>query len=129
MRQQNVGHLLLLKNRFGKCIGASHPNLQEGTSKLIHHATVNHARKVRIEDFDCIEAISVECNPKCGSCKCGKCSLDGKDFTLREEREFILIEKGLEWKENHWIASYPWIKDPGCLPNNYDLAEKNALQA
>ena len=83
MRQQSVGHLLLLKNRFGKCIGGSHPNLQEGTSKLIQYATVNRAR-----------------------------------------RKFNLIEKGLEWKGDHWFALYPWIKDPGSLPNNYNLAEK-----
>ena len=83
VKQQSVGHLLLLKNRFGKCIGGSHPNLQEGTSKLIQYATVNRAR-----------------------------------------RKFNLIEKGLEWKGDHWFALYPWIKDPGSLPNNYNLAEK-----
>ena len=79
---------------------------------------------MRIEDFYCIEAMSVECNPKCSNCKSGKCPLGGKDFTLQEDRKFNLIEKGLEWKKDHWIAQYPWIKDPGCLPNNYNLTEK-----
>ena len=83
---------------------------------MIQYATVNHARKVRIEDFYNIEAMGIECNPKCGGCKCGKCQLGGKNFTL-----INLIEKGLEWKGDHWIASYPWIKDPGCLPENYNL--------
>ena len=124
VREQNVGHLLLLKNCFGKCIGGSHPNLQEGTSRLIQYATVNHARKMRIEEFYSIEAMSIECNPKCGGCKSGKCLLSGKDFTLNEEREFNLIEKGFEWKGDHWVTSYPWIKDPNCLPSNYNLAEK-----
>ena len=27
-------------------------------------------------------------------------------------------------KRDHWVASYPWIKDPGYLLNNYNLAEK-----
>ena len=96
VRQQSVGHLLLPKTRFGKCIGGSHPNPQEGTSKLMQYATVNHARKVRIEDFYSIEAMGVECNPKCGGCKCGKYPLGGKGFTLKEERELNLIEKALE---------------------------------
>ena len=68
--------------------------------------------------------MSVECNPKCGGCKYRKCPLGGKYFTLKEEREFNLIEKGLKWKGDHWVASYPWINGPGCLPNNYNLAEK-----
>ena len=61
-------HLLLLKNRFGKCIGGPHPNLQEGTSKLIQYATVNHTRKMEIKDSYSIEAMAIECNPKCGGC-------------------------------------------------------------
>ena len=48
--------------------------------------------------------MDVECNPKFGGCKCGKSSLGGKDSTLREEGEFNLIEKVLEWKEDHWFA-------------------------
>ena len=86
---------------------------------MIQYATVNHARKVRIEDFYSIEAMGIECNHKCGGCKCRKCQLGGKIFTL-----INVIEKGLEWKGDHWVASHPWIKDPGCLPENYNLAEK-----
>ena len=56
VRQQSIGHLLLLKNHFGKYISSSHSNRQEGTSKLVQYETVNHARKVGIEDFYSIEA-------------------------------------------------------------------------
>ena len=35
VRQQSIGHLLLLKNHFGKYISSSHSNRQEGTSKLV----------------------------------------------------------------------------------------------
>ena len=28
-REQNVGHLILLKNRFGRCVGGTHPLLKE----------------------------------------------------------------------------------------------------
>ena len=27
-REQNVGHLILLKNRFGRCVGGTHPLLK-----------------------------------------------------------------------------------------------------
>ena len=57
VKQQSVGHLLLLKNHFGKCIGGSHPNLQEGTSKLIQYATVNRARR----KFNLIGVIGLHC--------------------------------------------------------------------
>ncbi len=29
----------------------------------------------------------------------------------------IMIEKGLKYEENHWISSYPWIRDPHDLLN------------
>ena len=32
--EQSVGNLLLLGNRFGKCLGGSHPLLKEGTKNL-----------------------------------------------------------------------------------------------
>ena len=85
----------------------------------MQYPIVNHARKMKIEDFYSIEAMGEEYNPKCGDYKYGKYPLGGKDFTLKEERELNLIEKALEWKGDHWAASYP-----GCLPNNYNLAEK-----
>ena len=35
VQQQSLGHLLLFKSYFGKCIGGLHPNLQKINSKLV----------------------------------------------------------------------------------------------
>ena len=75
---------------------------------------------VKIEDFYNIENLGINCTPRCGGCKCGKCAPGSNNYTLKEERELKLIEKGLQYDEQDscWIAEYPWIKDPYLLPNN-----------
>ena len=54
----------------------------------------------------------MECTPRCGGCKCGKCLHGAKDYSLKEEKELHLIENSLEFDETEgrWIAAYPWIK-------------------
>ena len=80
--------------------------------------------KVNIEDFCTIKALGVQCKPRCGGCKCGKCSLGAKDYTIQEERELELIERNLTFnsEDNTWTAEYPWIKDPNDLPDNRKVA-------
>ena len=56
--------------------------------------------------------------PRCGKCGCGHCPQGGKDFTLKEEREFKLMEDGLKFENSYFTAVYPWIKDPNKLPDN-----------
>ena len=73
--EQISGHLLLLKNRFGRCIGGTHPFVKETTKNhMLNHINVNTAI-VRVEDFYNIENLGIGCSPRCGRCKCGKCSL------------------------------------------------------
>ena len=125
-REQNIGHLVLLKNRFGRCVGGTHPLLKEVyMTHNLRNAKVNTiVGKVNIEDFYTIEALGVQCKPKCGGCKCGKCSLGAKDYTIQEERELELIERNLTFnsEDNKWTAEYPWIKDPNDLPDNRKVA-------
>ena len=71
-RTQNVGHLLLLQNRFGRCIGGTHPSIKE-----LSYARVQHV--IKVEDFYKIENLGVECVPRCGSCKCGHCPVGSKN--------------------------------------------------
>ena len=80
--------------------------------------------KVNIEDFYNIETLGVQCKPKCGGCKYGKCSLGAKDYTIKEERELELIERNLTFNsdDSTWTVEYPWIKDPNDLPNNRKVA-------
>ena len=48
-----------------------------------------------------------KCNPRCGSCRCGKCPIGGKQYTLKQERELDQIEEGLTYINDHWEAKYP----------------------
>ena len=119
--EQRSGHLLLLKNRFGRCLGGTHTILQQtDTEYVLQNARVHHLSGVKVEDFFSIENLGVECTPRCGGCRCGKCPLGTKDYSLKEEKELQLIENSLEFDEteDRWIAAYRWIKDPADLPNN-----------
>lgn len=120
VKERNVEHLMLLKNRFGRCIGGTHPSIREKNHKSAFDACANHLKAVKIDDFYNIERLGVSCTPRCGGCKCGKCAPGTSDYTLKEERELHLIEKGLEFNEQEkcWIAEYPWIRDPHDLPDN-----------
>ena len=112
--QNRSGHLLLLKNRFGFCIGGTHPAIEENAECFKYNvAHVNHVRGIELSDFYKIENLGVECTPRCGGCKCGKCPPGSKNYTLKEEKELNLIENNLEYNshENLWITTYPWIKD------------------
>ena len=121
-RIKSSGHLLVMENRFGKCLGGSHAVLIEKTQKLVKHVVIHHAKNIEIEKFFDIEGLGIECSPKCGSCRCGKCPLGGKDYTIKEEKELELIERGLIRKPKHWEVQYPWIKDPNTLADNYHIA-------
>ena len=91
---------------------------------LIQHPTVHLKTRVSIESFFDTEALGVECTPKCGSCRCGRCPIGGKSYTLKEQRELRLIEEGLKHKDDHRGAQYPWIRDPKQLPDNKEFASR-----
>ena len=122
-RAQNVGHLLLLQNRFGLCIGGTHPSIKDDIKKHdLSYARVQHV--IKVEDFYQIENLGVECVPRCGSCKCGHCAVGSKNYSIKEEKELELIEKNMKFdaQDNRWLAEYPWIKDPADLPDNRRVA-------
>ena len=45
-----------------------------------------------------------------------------KTTTSRRNKSSKLIENNLVYKEDHWEAQYPWIRDPNNLPDNYTAA-------
>ena len=58
--EQSSGHLVLLRNRFGRCIGGTHPTIREkSTSQQLHQIKVNTAI-ARIEDFYNIENLGID---------------------------------------------------------------------
>ena len=123
-KREELGHLLIMENRFGFIIAGSHPRLREKTIKLVKHAAVVLHASIRIEEFYSIEALGVACTPKCGGCICGKCQAGGKNMTLLEEKEHDMIKEGLIFDESakRWMARYPWICRPDCLPANKQFA-------
>ena len=90
-------------------------------------SVVNCFQVTTANDFFSIESMGVECNPKCGNCLCRTCPIGGKSYTLKEERELNIIKENLVFKNDHWVATYPWKRSPKSLPDNYDYAMK-ALQ-
>ena len=67
-QEQGNGHLLVLKNQFGRCLEGSHYLLQEKT-RCVHQVSVNN---VSLSRFLEIESMGIETKPLCGNCRCGK---------------------------------------------------------
>ena len=133
---KTAGSLQLMKGRFGFCVRGDQGPIEDSENCL--NGFVHHVQGTRIDDFVIkprvemqkaieqffvAEDLGVSCSPKCGSCRCGKCSLKGH-LTIKEEREVKLIENGLTYdrERKRWIAEYPWIRDPNDLQNNYSMA-------
>ena len=73
--------------------------------------------------------MGISYEPKCGSCRCGRCISGSKSCNLKEERELMLIKEGLSYDHviHKWSCKYPWTKDPYLLPNNCSLAKAMLL--
>ena len=122
MKKYVAGNLLILENQFGYVIGGRHPELVERYETVVKEANSLHIIQgnVRVKDFYRIEQLGIEVLPKCGPCRCGECQPGGSCMSLKEEREYKMIEKGLTYdeKEKRYTSKYPYIKDPRNLPNN-----------
>ena len=46
-------------------------------------------------DFFKVESLRTMIEPKCGSCKCGKCPVPGPQYSHKEESELHVIEEGV----------------------------------
>ena len=70
------------------------------------------------------EELATEADPKCGGCRCGKCPSVGHTYSFKEEQELKMIRDNLKYCEDEscWYTSYPWLVDPGQLPDNYNVA-------
>ena len=103
---QNKEHLVLYRNRFGKCLGGTHPRLVEGTERIIDSVYIHLVSASYLEDFYTAESVVTE------NC----------DYTIKEVRELRLISSGLKYNGKCWEANLPWIRDPNDLPNNEFVA-------
>ena len=50
-KEKSVDHLVLFANRFGACLGGTHPKLTERTEKVIQDIEVAHIKAAKIDDF------------------------------------------------------------------------------
>ena len=83
-------HLVISNNIFGRGIGGK----SSSTTKSMDENSVVAASRVNIirvnetiEQFMSIESMGVQCEPRCGNCRCGTCPIGGKPYTIKEERE------------------------------------------
>ena len=130
-------NLSLMSGKLGLCLQGAHESLTEQTQlssflvKTIHEEQIVEARAHLLQRSVCLnmktdqfiegEELGTAINPKCGSCRCGKCPLPGHTYSFVEQQELQMIRDGLHHdKENErWIAAYPWLRGPDALPNNY----------
>ncbi|XP_067939577.1 uncharacterized protein [Watersipora subatra] len=130
-------HLSLMEGTFGNCLQGSHPLLQQlpVVSNLIGSSCVEgdlpiqqsaqtcltRAEMNTVEKFIHCEEMVTEIQPRCGSCKCGKCPIRGHTYSFREQQEVEIIRSNLSYdpKLEAWVTKYPWLIDPKLLPDNY----------
>lgn len=134
-------HNSVIKHEVYHVCHVTHPEFQPNCSnpgKLVDvnegyacHRQTNVAESITgrtqgrlIENFICGEEIGTEITPRCGSCRCGKCPTVGHTYSFNEEQELKMIQENLEYDsvKQCWVTSYPWLVDPGTLPNNYGSA-------
>jgi len=59
---ESKGHLLLMENEFGYLVAGSHPEISEGTKRLVKHAVVLRI-EANMDRLYSIESLGVSCNP------------------------------------------------------------------
>ena len=117
------GDFWMWGNSFGTCVGGSHPLVNSFTtrsnslymvlktitredpyfvSQQIPTCTAMSFRvsEVDISDFFHTEQLGTVVEPRCGSCRCGRCPVPGSRYSFREESELKIIEENLSYDEN-----------------------------
>ena len=143
------GDFWLWQNRFGSCVGGTHPLVTSFTTRSDSLFTVlkvvtqeiyqnddlkiptcsTYTTKVSSadgSDFFACEQLGTYVQPKCGSCQCGRCPVPGSRYSFKEERELKLIKDNLSYDENKkcWVAKYPYVYPRESLKGNKDVAMK-----
>ena len=101
---------------FGKCLGGSHPLIQEKTEVEVINVSVN---LISLSQFFSVESMGIEVQPRCSNFK--KCTNCNKNISLKEERELAIMENNSVHVNDHFQVTYPWIKDPRYLSDNKSM--------
>ena len=147
------GDFWLWENSFGSCLGGSHPLVSSCTTRsdglytvlktVVHRdpfaddlgipscvALSTKVSPLECSDFFNSEQLGTIIEPKCGSCRCGRCPIPGSRYSFREETELRLIEEKLIYDEtqNCWISEYPYLFPREVLKGSKEVAYKSMLQ-
>ena len=146
------GDFWIWGNGFGNCVGGSHPLVGNVVSRSENMYTVLKVVEVdrlysdslkipscsvyqakvsssEAEDFFRSEQLCTVIEPRCGSCRCGRCPVPGSRYSFREETELKLVEENL-WYDNsssRWVAKYPYIHPRESLKGSKSVALKSML--
>ena len=115
-----------MKGPLGYCLRGSHPSLRFISD---HEAGVQvHFTKIAVQDgisrfFDIESLGTLSSSLICKNCET-TCDIGNNNITIKEGNELDMIKDGLNYDHEKckWNASYPWIKDPKLLPNNFTAA-------
>ena len=146
------GDFWLWENSFGVCVGGSHPLVnsriersdslytvlktvvqtdlyQESMKIPTCNALTAKVSVVECDDFFRLEQLGTTVDPKCGSCRCGRCPIPGSRYSFREETELKMIEENLHYDEVQgcWIAQYPYLFARETLNGTKEIAYKSML--
>ena len=143
-----LGEMILYEGIYGKVFGGEDPDLKftphqrsypvmvmevdRRTSQtmrtVVKSATVVSSAKSEklFLDYFKEDNIGVECNPKCGGCRCGQCPVGAKSMSLKDEREYEKFKSNLKYEKDgttddpgpYWRTSFPWNVDRNQLINN-----------
>ena len=145
--KHKVGELCIMSSEYGihEYVVAGHHDLVKESScvNIVCHAEtvrvtplhdvcdnfvtqIQEARKDKLlKDFVSVEELGVRPPPICKSCKsCQICKPASQFLSLKDYMEMNVIKSKLSYDSQSqcWTASYPFLKDPGVLNDNFDSA-------
>ena len=148
---KTIGGVVLYEGPLGKVFGGSDPDLvftpymisyplsvHPTTLTNTVHATTMKAvvreasyispaktEKEFLEFFH-EENIGVECNPRCGGCRSGRCATGAKQMSIKDEKDYEYFKSLMHLEEEgtvddpgpYWETLQPWIIDKKVLVDN-----------
>ena len=149
---KTIDHMVLYEGKFGKVLCGTSKDLEfkkiynsflpTAVTKVsctleartmraaVKSATMLNSKKVEksFMDYLQVDDIGVDCNPRCGGCRCGQCAIGAKSMSLQQERDYQKFCDNLSYNKEgtaedpgpYWETSLPWIKD------RHDMADNKA---
>ena len=152
LKSEGGGDFWMWQNDFGTCIGGSHPWVGSYVTrsdslytvlKVIETSSVyidslkiptcssyyGKSSPADSEDFFRTEQLGTVIEPKCGSCRCGKCPVPGSRYSFKEENELKMIQEGLRYDSDNgtWVAKYPFLFPSEHLKGSKSVAMRSMI--